>query len=130
LVLNSRVGIFSKAKNFFTSLPSKVSKYAPQFFGKLSDVLDSDVAKKLIGLAEPALNSVIPGLGTGLSTTLPQLSKFSRGIGNFGKGYIPSQYKPVKEVPFKRPNELHERIQLKALPAPDSYNGPTVEEID
>jgi hypothetical protein len=67
------VGIFNKVKNFFTSLPSKAAKYAPQFFGKLSDVLDSEVARRIVGLAEPVLNSVVPSLGTGLTSMLPQI---------------------------------------------------------
>jgi hypothetical protein len=136
---------------------NKLSKYWDKFknvakntvlpaLGKIGDIMDSDVVNGITSLAFPALNTVVPGLGAGLSTA----KNFISGVGKRAKSlskqweadpnnFLNNQLNQFvgQRVPkgiqyARRPDQLHPRIELKSLPEPE--NGQSfqsyVEEID
>jgi hypothetical protein len=129
------VGIWNKIKNGLNTLQNKVQKNVIPFVGKLGDFTNSKPVQGIASFVNPALSSVNPALGAAVSTGMG----FLGNLGNAANNYL-------KPVTFsKRPNQLHERIQLKALPSPEDgdedddtatnpedgeYKGPVVEEID
>jgi hypothetical protein len=149
------VGIYSKIKNGLNWLKGKAAKYVAPVVGTLGDLANSEFVQGAAGFLNPFLNSAIPGLGTGISTGLSYLGKagdIANGLAadykeqgdDFGftdmyKNITSGKYTNKKNrVPkgvglSKRPDELHPRIELKALPEPegnDEYNGPVIEEVD
>jgi hypothetical protein len=112
----------------------------------------------LVKTAAPALNSFIPGLGTGISTgfkvvknatpVVQQLISdgekggFQNVVQNFTQGKynkaIPKQLQRLIQSGMglaKRPEALHNRLQLRELPPPDDeinvpFKNPRVEELD
>jgi hypothetical protein len=61
------VGIYSKIKNGLSWIQNKAMKNVIPFVGKLGDVMDSETLKKVLEAISPTINSVVPGLGTGLN---------------------------------------------------------------
>jgi hypothetical protein len=132
--------------------------------GKLGDLASSDLLNGVVGVATPFLNTVMPGLGTGIGKGLDWLGSagavanglaadYEKQGDNFGFG---DMYQNIKSAKYtkttatsrnvkkgvpkgidlaERPEKLHERIELKMLPAPDDYDGEStsasfIEEID
>jgi hypothetical protein len=105
--------------------------------------MDSDVVNGITSLAFPALNTVVPGLGTGLGAA----KNFISGVGKRAKGLSnqwnanPDNFLNDKFNQFvapnvpngmqfaRRPNQLHPRIELKSLPPPENRRS-FVEEIE
>jgi hypothetical protein len=115
------VGIYSKINKFFSKVGDTVNDNVLPVLGKIGDFVYSDLFQKVASYGTPAIDSFIPGLGTGINTVIPYISQ----AGKFAQKY--SNLKPpVNTVPkgvylSKRPDNLHNRIELKALPPPDSH---------
>ncbi|GHU24013.1 hypothetical protein FACS189472_17020 [Alphaproteobacteria bacterium] len=148
------VGIFNKIKNGLNWMKGKALKYVAPVIGKLGDFAQSDFVQGIRKLGAPMLDSVIPGLGTGINTGLDWLGKAgdvanglsqdyqeqgdNLGYSDIFKNIATGKYVKKRKVPdgislAKNPDQLHERIQLKMLPAPDDAQGVSasyVEEID
>ncbi|GHU22439.1 hypothetical protein FACS189472_15320 [Alphaproteobacteria bacterium] len=150
------VGIYNKIKNGLNWIKGKAAKYVAPIVSKLGDFADSDFVQGLAGIATPALDFAIPGLGTGISKGLDWVGKagaISKGLMNdyneqgddFGVGDIIKNVATGKYAKYrrnvpdgikfaKRPDDLHHRIQLKSLPAPEDESGNRtgsyVEELD
>jgi hypothetical protein len=144
------VGIYAKIKNGLNWLQDTAYKKALPFIGKLGDFAKSDLVKGVVGLAAPALNGIVPGLGAGVNAGLNYLGKFGDMANNAAADYAANPFgivdgiqnftsgkynRPSKGIGLaRRPDKLHNRIKLKALPPPDDepkpYNGPNIEEID
>jgi hypothetical protein len=146
------VGIYSKIKNFFSDLGDKAKsvafEYVAPVVGKLGNIAGSEFVQGLATKAAPYLNGVIPGLGTGIQTALPwakQIGDVANGAyknymqnPNYGFGDLINNVRNKKygsKVPkgiglARRPDELHSRIELKALPSPDDMPESFVEELD
>jgi phage-related protein len=142
------VGIYAKIKNgFIKPVVNTVNK-----------IVHNPFVNNLVKTAAPALNSFIPGLGTGISTGFEIVKNITPvaqqlisdgekgGIqnvfqnftqGNYNKD-IPKQLQRVIQSGMglaKRPDTLHNRLQLRASPAPEMMNtapfkNPRVEELD
>jgi hypothetical protein len=125
------VGWYNKFNKFLSKVADTVKDNVLPVLGKIGDFIDSDFTKTVAGYAAPALNSLVPGLGTGLNSVLPYISQVGKFARNFSN-------KPTNNVAkgiylSKRPDNLHNRIELKSLPPPDdNYTRPRsfVEEID
>ncbi|GHU18258.1 hypothetical protein FACS189472_06320 [Alphaproteobacteria bacterium] len=148
------VGIYAKIKNGLNWLKGKAAKYVAPVVSKLGDFADSDFVQGLAGLATPALDMAIPGLGTGISKGLNWIGKAGAiakglsadynergddfGVGDIIKNVATGKYDKYRKnkipdgIKFaKRPTDLHPRIELKALPSGDeTYTGSYVEELD
>jgi hypothetical protein len=141
------VGIYAKIKNGLNWIKNKATENVLPWVSKIGDLANSKAVQGIMGFATPALNSFIPGLGTGIGKGLNFLGKLG-GLSNNVNQHLKSgdlidyvindDEAPMKTPKIspgirlsRRPNALHERIKLKALPAPDDvYTGPKVEEID
>ena len=64
------VGTYAKIKNGLNWLKDKTFNSVLPALGKLGDLINSDVVQGISGFATPMLNSLIPGLGTGINTGL------------------------------------------------------------
>jgi hypothetical protein len=133
------VGIWNKIKNGLTTLSNKVQKNLIPFVGKLGDFINSKSVQGIASFVSPALTAFNPALGAAVSTGMNFLGKLGNTV---------NEYTKQNSVFSKRPDQLHERIQLKALPPPASeeddegddgdddtttnegYTGPVVEELD
>ncbi|GHU19664.1 hypothetical protein FACS189472_09790 [Alphaproteobacteria bacterium] len=106
------VGIFKKIKDGLNWIKNKVVKNLLPYVGKLGDIVDSDALQTVIKAIAPVADTIIPGLGTGINTAREFISKAGSGARTLMKGFA--------NVPnlAKRPNQLHDRIQLKSLPPP------------
>jgi hypothetical protein len=151
------VGIYAKLKNYFSDLPEKVNKAAYKYV--LPTVSGLGKVAKYAKIAAPFVNTIVPGLGTGMEWGAQALSAAGEiadkslqedwgdgfGIGDFAENLVTGKYakNPFKGVKGKakgksggvglsqRPGDLHPRLQLKALPPPDDvYTGSFVEELD
>jgi hypothetical protein len=139
------VGIINKLSKYWDKFKNVAKNKVLPALGKLSDVMDSDVVNGITSLAFPALNSVVPGLGTGLGVA----KNFISGVGKRAKGLSqewdsnPNNFLNNKLNQFvggngikyaRRPNQLHPRIELKsslpALPAPERTWEAIIEEPD
>ncbi|GHU18322.1 hypothetical protein FACS189472_06490 [Alphaproteobacteria bacterium] len=149
------VGTYAKIKNGLNWLKGKAVKYVAAIVTKPGDVADSDFMQGLAKVITPALDTAMPGRGMavdkgldwvgkagaiskGLSEDYSKLGKdfsFTDAIANVATGkYDKYRTKQVlKGIQYAhRPDELHSRIQLKALPEPDAFTrtGSYVEELD
>jgi hypothetical protein len=151
------VGIYNKIKNGLNWLKGKAAKYVAPVVSTLGDFANSEFVQGAAGLLTPALNMAIPGLGTGISKGLQwagQAGDIAKGLAegyaeygddfsledmykNVTSGKYKSGKKSKKRIPggidlSKRPDDLHPRIELKALmPAEDEFRtGSFVEELD
>jgi hypothetical protein len=148
------VGVYSKIKNGLNWLKGKAAKYVAPVVGTLGDIANSDFVQGAAGFLNPFLNSVAPGLGTGISTGLSYLGKagdianglaedykekgddfgFSDMYDNIRSGkYTNRKSKVPKGIGLsKRPDELHPPIELKSLPGREDEDvvGPNIEEVD
>jgi hypothetical protein len=112
-------GIYSKIDKFFSKVADTVKDNVLPALGKIGDFVDSDLFQKVSSYATPAIDSFIPGLGTGINSVIPYIAQ----AGKFARKY--SNNKPsTNSVPkgiylSKRPDNLHSRIQLKSLPPPE-----------
>ena len=107
------VGIYSKIKNGLNNFKNKV--IAP-VFGTIADLTENPYVNSLINWAAPAVDSLIPGLGTGISTALPYANKISRKISEWATPEKqPSRTKQVdKGIHLARDiDDLHGRLELK-----------------
>lgn len=152
------VGIYAKIKNGLNWIKNKGAKYVAPVVGGLGNIANSDLIQGAASFLNPYLNTVVPGLGTGISTGLSLIGKagdiasglaahydklgenfsFSDMYNNVRSGKYSRKSKLKDSIGLaKRPDELHPLIELKSLPAPDDLNdtyprggGPIVEEID
>ncbi|GHU23250.1 hypothetical protein FACS189472_16240 [Alphaproteobacteria bacterium] len=149
------VGIYAKIKNGLNWLKGKAAKYVAPVVSKLGDFADSDFVQGLAGVVTPAIDMAIPGLGTGIRKGLDWVGNAGAiakglsadyqeqgdefGVGDIIKNVATGKYSKYRRggdgIKFaKRPNELHPRIELKALPSADdneySKSGSYVEELD
>ncbi|GHU18299.1 hypothetical protein FACS189472_06410 [Alphaproteobacteria bacterium] len=69
------VGIFNKIKNGLNWIKGKALKYVAPAIGKLGDFAQSEFFQGIRKFGAPALDAVIPGLGTGINTGLDWLGK-------------------------------------------------------
>jgi hypothetical protein len=142
------VGIYAKIKNGLNWLQDKAYTKVMPVLGKIGDLADSSLVRGAVGMISPALNGIVPGLGAIANQGLDWASKIGgmarnaaddyaqnpfgvvEGIHNFTGGKY--SQKPSKGIGLaRRPDKLHDRIKLKALPSPDdTYNGPIIEEVD
>jgi hypothetical protein len=76
------VGIYSKIKNYWDKAKDFVKNKALPVVAKIGDVLNSDIVNGISSIAFPALDTVVPGLGTGLRTA----KNFIGSVGNKAKG--------------------------------------------
>ncbi|GHU19205.1 hypothetical protein FACS189472_08650 [Alphaproteobacteria bacterium] len=72
------VGIFNKIGKFFGKVKDVVKDTVLPTIGKIGDFMDSDAVQGIASFAAPALNTIVPGLGTGLGMALPFLSKLGK----------------------------------------------------
>jgi hypothetical protein len=150
------VGIYNKIKNGLNWLKGKALKYVAPAIGKLGDLASNELLNGVVGVATPFLNTIAPGLGTGIGKGLDWLGNAGTiangvaadyaeqgdklGFGDIYTNIKSGKYNKKRSVPkgidlAERPEKLHERIELKMLPAPDDYDGETasasfVEEVD
>jgi hypothetical protein len=133
------VGIWAKIKNGFNWVKDHIFK--PVVCG-LKKVVDNKFVKGIVKYAAPALNMVIPCLGTGIQTGFNFLSKAAPiasnllsdhdkgGFKGVAKNVMGGKYNHVMPKQLqraiqsgmelaKRPDTLHNRLQLRALPAPE-----------
>jgi hypothetical protein len=138
------VGIYAKIKNGLNWIKDKAKNVVMPFMGKIGDFANNKTVQGLASWAAPALNGIVPGLGNGVSAAIPFLGK----LGNTAKAYLnddddfnSGELQPVPLMNVKRkvgaiglaqrPDTLHSRIELKALPAPeDEPPRSFVEELD
>jgi hypothetical protein len=85
-ILISVVGIFSKINKYFSKFTDAVKDNVLPVLGKIGDAVDSDFVKGVASFAAPALNSFIPGLGSGLNMASPLISKMGKTAKNISKG--------------------------------------------
>jgi hypothetical protein len=138
------VGIYAKIKNGFNWIKNHIFK---PVVNTVKKVVHSPFVKKLVGFATPLLNTVAPGLGTGISTGFniadQVLSDADRGgvQGVIEKGMdggynqqlsgVPGLNKVMQSMTLaRRPSELNPLIQLKNDSAIVPRNRSYVEEID
>ncbi|GHU18100.1 hypothetical protein FACS189472_05930 [Alphaproteobacteria bacterium] len=129
------VGIFKKIKDGLNWIKNKVVKNVLPYVGKLGDIVDSDALQSVIKAIGPAADAFIPGLGTGINAarnfisnagnvarTLTKTGGFAN-VPNLSNKFanVPNLSNKFANVPnlAKRPDQLHDRIQLKALPPPE-----------
>jgi hypothetical protein len=148
------VGIYSKIKNGLNWLKGKAAKYVAPVVGQLGDLANSEFVQGAAGFLNPFLNSVAPGLGTGISTGLSYLGKAGDIANGLAADYkekgddfgFTDMYKNITSGKYtknrvpkgiglsKRPDELHPRIELKALPEPEEEVeenfGPNLDEVE
>jgi hypothetical protein len=154
------VGIWNKIKNGLNNVKNTVAKNLLPWMGKVGDFVNSQPFQSISSFVTPALNGFIPGLGSGISTGLNYLGKFGNIAKNMsadtmGKEFnlqnaMNTAYKfangaysndastdiPKKRVLkqgirlARRPDQLSDRIQLKAFPDGNGWSGPIVEELD
>jgi hypothetical protein len=150
------VGIWNKIKNGFNTIQNKVEKNLIPFVGKLGDFVNSKGVQAAASFITPALTAVNPMSGTAVSTGMNFLGGLGDAANDYAKNgsvletaqnYAKSKLMSAQDV-AKRPDQLHERIQLKALPPADEdesqdadedeepitgdeeYTGPVLEEVD
>jgi hypothetical protein len=142
------VGIYAKIKNGLNWLQDKAYKNVMPIVGKIGDFAKSDLVKGAVGLISPALNGIVPGLGAGVSTGLDYLGRIGDMANNAAADYAANPFgivegihnftggkysRPSKGIGLaRRPDKLHDRIKLKALPPADdeTYSGPNITEVD
>ena len=144
------VGIYSKIKNGLNWLKGKAAKYVAPIVGTIGDFANSDLVQGAASFASPFLDTVVPGLGTGIKTGLSWMGKagdvanglaadyekygndfgISDMIGNVARGkYNGKQQGVGAGINFaKRPDDLNSLIELKSLPSPGQRS--YVEEIE
>jgi hypothetical protein len=140
-------GIFNKINKYWDLLKNKVVNTILPTIANIGDLAGSDVVQGIASFATPVLNTIVPGLGSGLGLALPFISNLGKKARTIAKDwsanpdYLSDQIKEfareksqVKQVPkgiglSRRPEQLHSRIQLKALPDPDNSKS-YVEELD
>jgi hypothetical protein len=159
-------GIWAKIKNGFNWIKDHIVKPVVQTAGK---VINNPFFNSLVKVAAPVLNSVMPGLGMRIQTGIgvaqrvipvadQLLSDLDKGgahqvfqnatQGNYNKALPQSVQRLIQSGVglARRPNQLHNRLQLRALPgpqkemtiatnqatsgAPQSLRNPRVEELD
>jgi hypothetical protein len=153
------VGIYNKLKNGLNWIKGKAMKYVAPAVGQLGEWASSDLVKGVAGMASPFLDTIAPGLGTGINKGLGWLGT----AGNIANGLSADYQEQGDKLGFsdmfaniksgkytkgktvaspkggitlsKRPDDLHPRTQLKELTAGDDGEGrPTfasyVEELD
>jgi hypothetical protein len=121
------VGIWNKIKNGLNTIQNKVQQNLIPFVGKLGDFVNSKPVQTAASFITPALTAVNPALGTAVSTGMNFLGGLGNAANEFTKNNsvleMAQNYKKGKLTSpqdfAKRPNQLHERIQLKALPPAD-----------
>jgi hypothetical protein len=126
-------GIYNKINKFFSKVVDTVEDNDLPVLGKIGDFIDSDFTKTVAGYAAPALKSLVPGLVTGLNSVLPYISQVGKFARNFSNPKPPINNVPKGIYLSKRPDNLHNRIELKSImPPDDNYSRPRsfVEEID
>jgi hypothetical protein len=125
------VGWYNKINKFFSKVADAVKDNVLPVLGTIGDFIDSDFTKTVAGYAAPAPNSLVPGLGTGLNSVLPYISQVGKFTRNFSNPKPPMNSVPKGIYLSKRPDNLHNRIELKLLPPPDDYSRPRsfVEEL-
>jgi hypothetical protein len=150
------VGIYAKIKNGLNYLKGTAFKNVAPIVGTLGDIAQSDFMKGIADFASPFLDAFAPGLGTGVNKGLSWIGKAGDiasglaqdyaeqgdelGFGDMFKNITSGKYnKSQRSSPkggidlAQRPDQLHPRVELKALPPPGEYNPVTksyVEEID
>jgi hypothetical protein len=139
------VGIYSKLKTFVGKLgdgaSSMVYDYGLPFVKKVGDFAGSSFVQGLANRAAPVLDTFIPGLGSGLSKGLPFISKLGGMAQSAIDDYRPPAFASAKGGAksrkrkiglargaglAKRPDDLHDRVQLKALMPPEDDDDLTV----
>jgi hypothetical protein len=133
------VGIYSKLKTYFGKLGDGATKMAYDYglplVSKIGKFANSPFVQGLASRAAPALDSFVPGLGTAVSKGLPFVSRFGDMAQSAIDYHRPPAFANAKSSArsrkgriglargaglAKRPDDLHERVQLKALmPADD-----------
>ena len=129
------VSIYSKIKNGLNWIKDKAFDKVIPMIGNLSDMINSDTVQGISGFATPMLNSLIPGLGSGINKGLSflgslgpyakQLSsdyKNNLGLSEMANKFMSGEYnKPIKPRMdgkgiglAKRPDELNPLIELKS----------------
>jgi hypothetical protein len=148
------VGIYSKIKNGLSWLENKAFKKLAPLVGNIGDIANSGIVQGIAGLASPALDAFMPGLGMGLNKGLNFLGGLGgiakqaeqdyddgMSLGQMGSKLMRGGYSTAK----KRDNlkglnlarnisDLNPLIELKsgtkALMPPMNDNGSFVEELD
>jgi hypothetical protein len=149
------VNIYATIKNELNWIKNHIFK---PIVNTVNKITHNPFVNNLVNTAAPMLNSVLPGLGTGISTgfnvvknaapVVQQLISDGEkgGIqnvlqnftqGNYNKA-IPEQLRRMVQSGMtlaKRPDTLHNRLQLRALPPPDdevksSLRNPRVEGLN
>jgi hypothetical protein len=117
-------GIYNKINKFFSKVVDTVKDNVLPVPGKIGDFIDSEFTKTVAGYAAPALNSLVPGLGTGLNSILPYISQVGEFARNFSNPKPPMNSVPKGIYLSRRPDNLHNRIELKSLLPPNDYSRP------
>jgi hypothetical protein len=151
------VGIYAKIKNGLNHLKGAALKNVAPIVGTIGDIAQSDFMQGLAGMAGPVLDTFIPGLGMGINKGLSWIGKAGDiangltqdyalqgdqlGYSDIFKNVTSGKYtkSAQKSMPkgginlAQRPDQLHPRVELKALPPPGEYEPVTqsyVEEVD
>jgi hypothetical protein len=147
------VGIYAKIKNGLNYSKGAALKHVAQIVGNIGDFVQGDFMQGLTNLAAPVLDTFVPGLGTGVSKGLSWIGKAGNianglaqdyatqgdalGFGDMFKNITSGKYTATGKTGgialAKRADQVHPRLDLKALPPPGEYNpatGAYVEEID
>jgi hypothetical protein len=133
------VGIWNKIKNGLSSFANAAKRNLLPYVGKIGDFINSKPVQGFASFINPILTGINPALGTAVSSgmgILGELGNVANDYNKTGSAFQTVQNFANRRAPrvkrgiglARRPDQLSDRIQLKALPSP--LNRSYVEEIN